>query len=229
MGKHLLLEKPIALSTSDAAELAAAVEAAGVASVVFFTSQFTPEGRAWLSSLAPHHWESGTARWLGNAFAAGSPFDTPWRRAKGGLWDVGPHTLAMLTAALGPITSVQATAGVRDLVHLLLRHEGGATSTASVTLTAPDAATDTSLELWGPAGWTRMPSGPRERVGAARTALGELMAAAGASSGGRPPQHPLDAQFGAHIVGLLAEAQRQVDAAATAGSPPAGVTGGVGG
>src|SRR5579859_5508330 len=36
-GKHLLLEKPIALSAADADALAESVELAGVASVVFFT------------------------------------------------------------------------------------------------------------------------------------------------------------------------------------------------
>ena len=41
-GKHLLLEKPIALARHDADELADAVAAAGVASVVFFTSRFQP-------------------------------------------------------------------------------------------------------------------------------------------------------------------------------------------
>ena len=44
-GKHLLLEKPVALSVSDADKLVAAVAAAGVASVVFFTHQFDTEIR----------------------------------------------------------------------------------------------------------------------------------------------------------------------------------------
>lgn len=48
-GKHLLLEKPVALSVSDADKLAAAVSTAGVASVVFFTHQFDTEIRAWLA------------------------------------------------------------------------------------------------------------------------------------------------------------------------------------
>src|SRR4051794_15644276 len=39
-GKHLLLEKPIALTVEDAARLVAAVDDSRVASVVFFTFRF---------------------------------------------------------------------------------------------------------------------------------------------------------------------------------------------
>jgi len=42
-GKHLLLEKPIALSANDADKLVAAVEEAQVASIVFFTWRFNTE------------------------------------------------------------------------------------------------------------------------------------------------------------------------------------------
>src|SRR5215471_20895359 len=42
-GKHLLLEKPVALSVADADKLAATASAAGVASVVFFTLRFNSE------------------------------------------------------------------------------------------------------------------------------------------------------------------------------------------
>src|ERR1700681_4139526 len=48
-GKHLLLEKPIALSAETAGQLVAAVEKANVASVVFFTWRFNREIRAWLA------------------------------------------------------------------------------------------------------------------------------------------------------------------------------------
>jgi predicted dehydrogenase len=41
-GKHLLLEKPIALDVAGADRVVAAVRAAGVASVVFFTFRFQP-------------------------------------------------------------------------------------------------------------------------------------------------------------------------------------------
>ena len=72
-GKHLLLEKPIALSADDADKLAAAVEEAGVASVVFFTWRFNTEIRAWLTDeqarggWSGEGWSGGAAIWLGTS------------------------------------------------------------------------------------------------------------------------------------------------------------------
>lgn len=212
MGKHLLLEKPIAASAEAAASLAAAVREAGTASVVFFTARYTPAAREWLASLAGSSWEGGTGHWLADAFAADSPFDTPWRREKGGLWDVGPHAVSMLTAALGPVAAVRAVPGRRDLVHLALRHQGGATSTVALSLTTPAPATRISLELWGPDGRTSMPDGGTSPVQAAQTAVRELREAAQtAAATGRPPAHPCDVEVGRAVVDVLDEAQHQLD------------------
>lgn len=208
-GLHLLLEKPVATSVEAARSLEAAVLEAAVASVVFFTARYTDEVRSWLAEAAGADWDGATARWLGNAFGEGSPFDTPWRREKGGLWDVGPHALSMLTAALGPVREVQATAGVRDVVQLVLSHEGGATSTATLSISASAAASGVALELWGAQGRTSMPTGPTTAPVAAVRAVQDLVAAA---SGAGAPSHPCDVTFGRYVVELLVEAQRQLDA-----------------
>jgi predicted dehydrogenase len=209
-GKHLLLEKPIATSSEDAARLEAAVDAAGVASVVFFTGRFEAAEREWMENAARRDdWDGGWALWLGSAFAPGSPFDTPWRHEKGGLWDVGPHAISMLSGALGRIVEVTARPGRRDLVHLVLRHESGATSTASVTLEAPIAASGTWVTIWGPAGQSQMPVRLQSSSAALSTAARELVAAAGQPR----PGHPCDVHFGRTVVDLLAEAERQVIAA----------------
>ena len=103
-GKHLLLEKPMALSDEASDALVAAVDAAGVASVVFFTSRFQPDARAWLEDVtAAGGWAGGHVLWLGSVYAESSPFNTPWRREKGGLWDLGPHVVSLLWAILGPV------------------------------------------------------------------------------------------------------------------------------
>jgi predicted dehydrogenase len=47
-GRHLLLEKPIALTDDAADALVRAVAASGVASAVFFTDRFQPDIRRWL-------------------------------------------------------------------------------------------------------------------------------------------------------------------------------------
>jgi predicted dehydrogenase len=206
-GKHLLLEKPIAVSEADADALVSAVEAAGVASVVFFTARFQAEVRDWLGQVTgAGPWHGGSAAWLGDALQAASPFNTPWRREKGGLWDLAPHVLSLFLAALGPVVSVRADRGWADVTHLVLHHESGATSTATVTLSAPPAADLVELTLWGEPGISRAPMA-EDPLPALRVALAEL---AGNARAGRT-EHPCDVRFGREVVRLLAEAQRQLD------------------
>jgi predicted dehydrogenase len=208
-GKHLLLEKPIAISTADADALVSAVEQAQVASVVFFTARFQADVRAWLAEVtATGGWAGGCAVWLGSAWQEGNPFNTPWRRDKGGLWDLGPHMISLLWASLGPVRSVTARAGLADVTHLILRHENGATSTVTVTLSAPPSAAFADLYLWGQAGRSPAPVETPEPVTPLRTALTEL--AANARSG--QASHPCDVQFGREVGRVLAEAQRQIGA-----------------
>jgi predicted dehydrogenase len=208
-GKHLLLEKPIAIAAADADALASAVERARVASVVFFTARFQADTRAWLAEVtATGGWAGGCAVWLGTAWQADSPFNTPWRRDKGGLWDLGPHVISLLWASLGPVRSVTARAGRADITHLVLGHENGATSTATVTLSAPSNAAFADLYLWGQAGRSTAPVEAPQAVTPLRTALTELAANARSGQAG----HPCDVQFGRDVGRVLAEAQRQTGA-----------------
>jgi predicted dehydrogenase len=208
-GKHLLLEKPVALSADAADALAAAVEAAGVSSIVFFTARFQAATRAWLGSVTEAGgWAGGSAIWLGSVYSPSSPFNTPWRREKGGLWDLGPHAISMLWPILGPVQHVTADAGRGDLRYLVLHHEGGATSTATLTLGAPEAAGGFSLQVWGEHGIQTMPNLADDPVDALRSAVAELAANARAGE----TDHPLDVRFGRDVTHVLAEAQRLLDA-----------------
>lgn len=208
-GKHLLLEKPVALSGAAADQLVSAVLDAGVASVVFFTMRFQPDARKWLDGLvAAGGWTGGNARWLASAFADDSPFNTPWRREWGGLWDVAPHALSVLWPVLGPVESVTADAGLGDVTHLVLHHPDGVTSTVTVTLGAPPAADSFALEVWGEQGIFGVPELAGDPVTALRVALTEL--AANVQSG--EVSHPCDVRFGRDVTRVLAEAQRQLDA-----------------
>ena len=210
-GKHLLLEKPVALSVADADALADAAAQAGVASVVFFTWRFNNEIRAWLfdeqarGGWSGEGWSGGAAIWLGTALQDGNPFNTPWRQEKGALWDLGPHVVGMLWACLGPVTSVTAVPGAGDVTHLVLEHAGGATSTVTSTLQAPEAAAGVSLFVWGAAGRSVMPVDLVDPVLALRTAAAELSAAAASGTA-----HPVDVRFGADITRVLAEAEVQL-------------------
>lgn len=214
-GKHLLLEKPVALTVDDADQLVAAVEEAGVASLVFFTWRFNTEIRAWLTDeqarggWSGEGWSGGAAIWLGTALAADNPFNTPWRREKGALWDLAPHAVGMLWACLGPVTEVTAVPGKADVVHLVLRHQAGATSTVTATLSAPEPAAGITVFVWGEAGRSVMPADLVDSVAALRTAAADLIAVA--EAGGTT--HPVDVRFGRDITRVLAEADAQLSAA----------------
>jgi predicted dehydrogenase len=208
-GKHLLLEKPVALAEADADAVVDAVERAGVASVVFFTHRFDPDVRAWLAEVtARGGWMGGAAVWLASALSPSSPFNTPWRRDKGALWDIAPHLVSLLWAGLGAVTSVTADGGPADVTHLILHHQGGATSTVTVTQLAAQAAGEPEAYLWGPAGRSAAPLGTVHPVTLLQTALAELAANARA---GRT-DHPCDVRFGRDVGRVIAEAQRQIDA-----------------
>lgn len=204
-GKHLLLEKPIATDEAAADDLADAVHASGVASVVFFTARFLPDVRAWLGDVRGQHgWDGGRAHWLGTDrdWARRSP----WRHAKGGLWDLGPHVVSLFWECLGPVVAVTADSGQRDIVHLVLHHASGVTSTATLTMTAPPAAAGVGLTLWGAAGQSAIPAIQWPATDALRVALRELTENAWA---GRS-RHECDVWFGRDVGQVLAEAERQL-------------------
>lgn len=204
-GRHLLLEKPIATSVDDARRLREAVDRAQVASVVFFTARFDPGTVGWLAAADRLDWEGGWSRWLVSGLSdPSSPYSSSaWRRRKGALWDVGPHALSLLVPALGPVTAVHAAAGARDLVHLVLEHRGGATSTCSLTLMAPPPTSNIELALWGRPGVSVAP-----RLGMSPASLLGEAARQVVSAAGTPEGHPCDVHFGELVVGVLAEAER---------------------
>ncbi|SEO69463.1 Gfo/Idh/MocA family protein [Trujillonella endophytica] len=201
-GKHLLLEKPTGLSLAVADRLAAAVREAGVASVVFFTYRFQEATSTWLTQAARTRLAGGSGTWLGAL--AGSPFaSSAWRKEHGALWDVGPHALALLVPALGPVVAVQAAAGLRDTVHLVLHHPGGVASTVTVSSTVAQMSAGVEFYLHGDAGRLVLLPQLDAAVEAFAAAVGELQAAA--LTGGA---HPLDVHFGRDVVAVLAAAER---------------------
>ncbi|HTW03015.1 MAG TPA: Gfo/Idh/MocA family oxidoreductase [Streptosporangiaceae bacterium] len=225
-GKHLLLEKPIAASDEAASALVEAVGQAGVASVVFFTHRFQPDVRDWLAGVDRGGWSGGVSVWLGSALQESSPFNTPWRNDKGALWDLAPHVVSLLWAALGPVASVTADAGPADVTHLVLHHEGGATSTATLTLSAPEGLPGLDLYVWGTGGTSCAPTRTAEPVVQLRTALAELAEDARSGRTG----HPCDVRFGQAVGQVIAEAERQIAGARSRTAAQAGVaTGSVSG
>ena len=204
-GKHLLLEKPVALSVEAADRVVAAAGTAGVASVVFFTNRFRTATSTWIEQAARTTLTGGSVTWLGSL--AGSPFDdSPWRHEHGALWDIGPHALSLLVPTLGPVTAVQAGAGLGDLVHLVLTHTEGRTSTVTVSSTAAPLAAGIESWVHGDAGRLVLLPESDTATDAHQVAVTELQAAA--LTGGA---HPCDVAFGRDVVRVLAAAQRSLD------------------
>ena len=192
-GKHLLLEKPLALQTSAAHAIVQAVEEAKVAALVFFTRRFEPEYEHSIRSLAAQGpWREARGRMHSGAMLPGTPFaGSTWRQEKGALWDIGPHALAVLLPIMGPVIAARASQDARRVTTLSLQHASGASSTMALCL---HEETDTGQSY-------RFTAGAREATltapairlkGAYGAAISELLLAIAAPS---PQSHRCGVQF----------------------------------
>jgi predicted dehydrogenase len=204
-GRHLVLEKPIGATLAQAQRLADAVGDAGVAALVLLTRRYAPEVVEWLATAATAGgWATGSATWFGGGLLSGPYSHSPWRHERGGVMDVGPHALDLLDAALGPIVDVvAATHGEPDVWHLLLAHDGGATSTASFSLALPLAEGVVEVSLYGSAGRLSLPTRATPAVDCYATMLDDLL---GMIRGGRT-EHPCDVRRGLHLQRLIDSAE----------------------
>jgi predicted dehydrogenase len=210
-GCHLLLEKPLALDVEAARSVTDAVEAGGVASVVFFTSRFVPAVARWIDEVrARGGWWGARSTMLAAVLHTDSPFaSSPWRAEHGGLWDIGPHALSMAMGVLGPVSRVTGVRGPRDSVQLALQHADGATSSLLLSLAAPEPAARGEFALFGEPGWEHAPTEHgTSAVDALRHAATALAVAAGGGS-----RHPCNASFGLEVVTVLDRAQRALSSA----------------
>lgn len=210
-GRHLLVDKPLALDVTAADEVVTAVEESGVASVSFMTSLFQREVMDWLvrmRELADKHgpWEGAVASLAGAIDTPGGLYaDSLWRQERGGLWDVGPHALSLVLSLLPPVERVSAARGVRDTVNLGLEHLGGPGSSLTLTVTAPENAVGASLVVWGPGGRHALPVVTGDAREAFGRAVDQLQDAVREGS-----RHPVDARYGRDVVAVLEAAERQL-------------------
>jgi predicted dehydrogenase len=231
-GRHLLLDKPVALDRETADRLLDAVRRAGVASLVFVTNRYRAEIEAFLgAAVATGGWSGAQVTMLSSIFAPDGPYaNSPWRRRWGGLWDVGPHALSILLPVLGPVVEVTAVQGPHDTVHAILRHDsgnhdtgdhdtgdhdGGPVSTMSVSVNAPPAVSIQSTTFFGESGAVSLPVPELPSVDAFRAAVARL--AGNVARGVR--DDPLDIRSGRDMVAILAAAQASADG----GGVPQGV------
>jgi type 1 fimbria pilin len=109
----------------------------------------------------------------------------------------------VLLPVLGEVREVAAAAhGPGDTVHLVLTHTGGASSTLTLSLTAPPAAAGVGVELRGAGGVALLPESSEGVVPALLRAADGLLTAART---GRA--HPCDAAFGLRVTEILVEAE----------------------
>ncbi|MBB5872837.1 putative dehydrogenase [Allocatelliglobosispora scoriae] len=202
-GKHLLLDKPLALTVEDADTVVRAVEASGVSSVVFFTNRFRPHIVEVLDqAIATGGWLGGRSTLFGSIYSEGSPYaESAWRKIHGGLWDIGPHALSLFIPVLGKVTSVSAMEGPRQTFYVTLRHDGGAVSTMELTLASAEPAVKFENLFHGESGWLTIGGFESTPVDAYQRAVSELLASV--PGGG----HPLDVHFGREVVAILAAAE----------------------
>jgi predicted dehydrogenase len=206
-GCHLLVDKPLALDVAAAQRVVEAVDAAGVASIVFTTFRFIPEHRAFFESTArTGGWYSAQSLFHASIFGTEKPYaNSTWRKLRGGLWDVGPHALSMLVAVLGDVAAVTAVAGPHSTTEVILEHTAGAVSTMSLTVDSAPGATTRSVVFSGEHGLAAMAWPQFDVVEVFRLAVSDLIDQAGRPPGERG--HPCDVRAGRDAVRVLAAAE----------------------
>lgn len=150
-GKHVLIEKPIAMNAAEAQEIATAAQAAGVFAMEAMWSRFLPQSDVIARLLADG--ELGAVRWAAADFGSHVPFDPANRvfdpRVGGGaLLDLGVYSVWFTHFALGAPSSVIAAGtlaptGVDAQASLLLDYDGAAQAQAAASILARTPTTAT--------------------------------------------------------------------------------------
>jgi predicted dehydrogenase len=150
-GKALLLEKPLALDLGGARALADAVAEYDVVTQLVLTKRYHRSTRAFLTAAATFDAAGARTQYVHGAFLGGA-MATGWRLTRGALYDLGPHLLDLVDAALGPVEEVRAAGDSRRWIELTCLHRGGAVSQMSLSGAVGLASSRAGIELFGPAG-----------------------------------------------------------------------------
>jgi len=204
-GKHLLLEKPLAFTLADAERIVAAVEAAGVQTVLMLRNRFTEGARTFVSTVQQADPRGAQASFVTGAALPGSFFATPWRVERGALFDLGPHVLDLLDAALGPIEEVRAAGDPLRWLSLTAEHRNGALSQIALSITTPGVDGAMRAEAYTEQGLVSFDG----RGTDADTGVSKALAAALATAVETGEPFPLDARRGLEL-------QRLIDSAGSA-------------
>ncbi|MDG4826593.1 Gfo/Idh/MocA family oxidoreductase [Asanoa sp. WMMD1127] len=206
-GRHVLLEKPVALTVADAERVAKAVRDNGVVSQLVLTKRYHPATRAFLAAAAEFETIGARARYLHGGFLDG-PFATGWRLDHGALVDLGPHLLDLVEAAVGRIETVTGHGASTGWLELTCAHRGGAVSQLSLSGSVRLPRSRAGVELYGRSGVLEIDFATIDHAECWPVLRSEF---AHAVRTGTP--HPLDADHGLRLQHLLVVDQpgQQVD------------------
>jgi predicted dehydrogenase len=201
-GRAVFLERPMAGDLAGAEQLAEAVLIGKVVSQLGLSWRYAAHVRRFLTTdvprIAP---DGGTGRLISGGHRPRAA--AAWRVERGVLRDQGADLLDLLEAALGPIVGVQAHGDRRGGLGLLLDHQVGRASEASMSPTSAVETFRAEVEVFGPGGAAAVDCTRASAPEAYRTMYGEFVDAI--RRGSAPP---LDARHGLHL-------QRVIEAADT--------------
>jgi predicted dehydrogenase len=208
-GKHLILEKPLAMTVEEARAVEAAVKEARVASLVFFIRRFIPEIAVVIKAERRSRWERGSVRVHSPVMVTDSPYrDSRWRQEPGAaLWDIGPHALSVLTPMLGEVSAIKAALRPNETVSIKTVHQNGGVADTSLSLHARPGEVSNDYRFTSPRRELLLPNPQVQRADVFSRAACELVAQVAAGE----RTSDCDVAFGAGIVDLLAQAQRTLD------------------
>jgi predicted dehydrogenase len=168
-GKHVLCEKPLAMSVAEADEMIAACEENGVELGMIMNHRYAPDNIRAKDALARGAVGGQLIGSVVHSSGLTGPLGTsPWRgkanRAAGGVLSTQAiHFLDLLLWFMGPVRSVKALTDTlhwdiqdhEDTAVLALRLESGALGTLTTTNGSPimDDFTGTRIEVHGTRGW----------------------------------------------------------------------------
>jgi predicted dehydrogenase len=208
-GKHLLLDKPLALTVETADEVVLAATVAGVASVVFFTNRYLPEVETFLPEAVAAGFDGARVTMLGSILGDDNPYrDSVWRYQHGGLWDLGPHALSLLLPVLGPVIEVTAARAPHGVTHVIATHASGSVSTMALSVVSPRIRHE--FVFAGPGGDVPAPvspAQPTEPVRSLGVAIDQLLEQVGTDR----RDHPCGVRFARDVTAVLAAAERARD------------------
>jgi predicted dehydrogenase len=200
-GKHVVLEKPLAATVEEAERLVAAAEKAAVATLMMLTFRYDTKTVEWLAEVhRTGGWHGGAARWMSATLLDTKYENSRWRHDGGALADIGPHVFDLLDAALGPVTEVLTAhlADAGDVWHVLLGHDGGATSTATLTMHTPADPPISDFAVFGAHGYRHL-----DGAGDARVRYAALLTDFVAMVRDDATTHPCDIRRGLHVQRVL--------------------------